>query len=80
MEINLINGTFQPGEAAELLTELVNTKIRFHEKRIHASGNNEEDIKMREKRIIDLQRQLSAVRQYLKTETAPGPVSCTVQL
>ncbi|MCU0435542.1 MAG: hypothetical protein MUC87_18935 [Bacteroidia bacterium] len=80
MELQLINGHFHASEAGELLTELVNTKIRFHEKRIQQAGDNEEDIKMREKRIIELQRDLSNIRQYLRQETGAGNIRCTVQL
>jgi hypothetical protein len=80
MELQLINGYFHASEAGELLTELVNTKIRFHEKRIQLAGDNEEDIKMREKRIIELQRGLSEMRAYLSKDPAAGNIRCTVQL
>lgn len=80
MELQLINGYFKAAEAGELLTELVNTKIRFHEKRIQLAGDNEEDIKMREKRIIELQRGLSEIRQYLSKDPSAGNIRCTVQV
>jgi hypothetical protein len=44
---------------------MVHIKIQFHENKIKASGN-EEDIKMRESRIKQLQKDLYEVRKMLK--------------
>ena len=54
MELQLIDGKFDPQEAIALLRELVDVKIKFHEKKIAASMS-EEDIKFREQRIKALQ-------------------------
>jgi len=64
MKIQLIEGSFSQQEALELLTQLVHVKIRFHEQKIEHS-DLEEDIKMREKRIKQLQQDLYEVRQLL---------------
>jgi len=58
MEIQLISGTFTMAEAEQLLTDIVNTKIAFHENRIRTIHENEEDIEHSEKRIIALQATL----------------------
>ena len=53
--MEFIKGHFTKQEAIEILTHVIHVKIRFHENKIH-STSNEEDIKMREKRIKQLQK------------------------
>lgn len=64
MKIQLIKGSFSNADAMDLLNNLVSAKIRFHESRIEKSLN-EEDIKMRESRIKELQRDLHEARKKL---------------
>lgn len=71
MNIQLINGHFNPQEALEILTQLVAVKIQFHENKISQS-DNEEDVKTREQRIKSLQRELFETRQYIQRNKAEG--------
>lgn len=71
MNIQLINGHFSAPEALDILTQLVHTKVRFHENQISQS-DNEEDIKTRENRIKNLQRELFEARQYLEKVKTGG--------
>jgi hypothetical protein len=65
--LHLINGEFQGKEALDLITHLVHVKIKFLENKIEESSS-EEDIKMREKRIKQLQEELShCARVLMKT-------------
>jgi hypothetical protein len=64
MKIELINGTFSRDEALELITDLITTKIKFHEKKISISDQLE-DIQFREKKI----KKLSEMLMELRTET-----------
>lgn len=57
--VQLIEGKFSREEAIDLLNALYNVKIRFHENRIDHQMN-EEDIKIREKKIAALQSGLAA--------------------
>jgi hypothetical protein len=59
--MEFIKGHFTKQEAIEILTHVIHVKIRFHENKIH-STSNEEDIKMREKRIKQLQKDLYEAR------------------
>lgn len=68
MSFDLMKGTYSSAEAIELLTELTRVKIRFHERKIENSLN-EEDVKMREKRISELQHHLSKIRNTLQQST-----------
>lgn len=76
MTIQLLKGHFSPQEATDILTKMVQIKIKFQEDKIN-SGSNEEDIKMREKRIKQLQTELSEVRNYIQEkETNIALESC----
>lgn len=68
--MELINGSFLPADAEELLEKLVAVKIDFHRKKISASSS-EEEIKMREKRISTLQNELSRGIQYVREQKRP---------
>lgn len=71
MNIQLLNGQFSAQDALDLLTQMVYVKIQFHENKISQS-DNEEDIKIREKRIKDLQRELYDARQYIERNGYDG--------
>ena len=64
MNIQLIQGQFSSQEAIDIITKMVHVKIKFHEDKIHSHAN-EEDIKMREKRIKQLQKELYEVRNFI---------------
>lgn len=64
MNIQLIQGQFSPQEAIDIITKMIHVKIKFHEDKIH-SHSNEEDIKMREKRIKKLQEELFEIRNFI---------------
>lgn len=65
MELKLIDGAFNQTETLELLTQLFQVKIKFHEEKVK-NNSNEEDIKMRERKIKLLQKNLDEVRTYIK--------------
>lgn len=62
---NLISGRFTKEDAQRIVTGLVDVKIKYHEEKIRQS-DSEEDIKMREKKIKDLQLNLYEFRRHLK--------------
>lgn len=64
MNLKLIQGQFSPHEAIDIITKMVHVKIKFHEDKIH-SLSDEEDIKMREKRIKELQKELNEIRDFI---------------
>ena len=70
MNLQLIQGQFEPREAISIITNMIEIKIRFHEDKIHSLAN-EEDIEMREKRIKKLQEELHQVRNYLTDKKSP---------
>ena len=69
MQMNLIQGQFEKNDALHLITQFVHAKIRYHEDKI-AQSANEEDIKMRENRIKELQRDLYELRKALDAQSS----------
>ena len=67
MKLQLINGRFSSDEAINILTKMVQVKIKFHEDKIH-SHFNEEDIKMQEKRIKQLQKELFEIKNLINAK------------
>jgi hypothetical protein len=72
MKLNWMNDCFSPAEMEVLCADMVEANIRFQSSRISKDAS-EEDIKMRERRIKDLQANLADLRTALKN--AKGVVS-----
>ena len=64
MNILLIEGQFNKKEALELITQMIHIKIKFHENKIN-NNSNEEDVKYRETKIKNLQKELFELKYYL---------------
>jgi hypothetical protein len=64
--LHLIDGQFSTAEAIEILTRLFHLKIKFHEDRIDLA-EGEENVKMRERKIKDLQRNLFELRRFAES-------------
>jgi hypothetical protein len=67
MNIKLIQGQFSAQDAIDIITQMINVKIKFHENKIENS-DGEEAIKMRENRIKDLQQNLNTARDYIEKQ------------
>lgn len=75
----LIKGSFSKEEAINLITRMTDVKIRFHEDKIHHS-DNEEDIKMRENRIKQLQKDLYEARTYIEHQNGRVEINSEIVL
>lgn len=64
MKIQLINGHFTAQETTDLVSQLIQVKIKFLENKI-STLLLEEDIKSMEAKIINLQNTLSTLRHEL---------------
>ncbi len=64
MNIKLIEGQFNNKEALDLITQVIHIKIKFHENKIN-NNSNEEDVKYRETKIKNLQKELFELKYYL---------------
>jgi hypothetical protein len=80
MELSLIQGRFRKQDAIDILTRMVHVKISFHESRIQQSSD-EDDIKFRESKIKQLQRELyDSVQQIRKDERDWIELNASVRL
>ena len=64
MQIQLIEGDFNKADTLELVSQMIQVKIRYHEKSIQ-KNSSEEDIKYRESKIKFLQDELLHVREEI---------------
>jgi hypothetical protein len=79
MDLQLIKGTFQKNEAWDLIQKMIGLKIQYHEEKI-TSTMNEEDIKMRESRIKQLQKELTTFKKHLDSIEGPISISSNVEV
>jgi len=66
MNIQLIQGTFSSSDALDIITHMIHIKRKYHENKINI-GNNEEDIKTREAKIKNLQKELFELRKAINS-------------
>lgn len=64
MKLQLLRGHYSRPEAIDLLTRLVQAQIYYHEAKI-GNSDSEEDIKMRERSIRQLQRDLHEAKMAI---------------
>ncbi|MEM1337680.1 MAG: hypothetical protein AAF717_03970 [Bacteroidota bacterium] len=65
-EIHLIEGTFSPIEAAEVLLSLINYKIKFHTVQLlNVTDKDELSLELSEKRIAELKKAKNRVTQLI---------------
>lgn len=79
MNMKLVTGTFSHADAMELLQQLVQVKLRFHEEKVSGSAS-EEDIKMRERRIKQLQEDLHELLQAMKVRGGSHELDVEVRI
>lgn len=79
MQVELIKGQFSAADALDILSQMIQVKIKYHESKIEASSN-EEDIKYRETRLKNLQAELALVRSKLSGSDQPVTIHSTIHL
>ena len=78
MKAQLISGTFEKSDAIDLVTKMVNAKVKFHENKVK-STSTEEDVKMREAKIKNLQKELYDIRNYIENQNEVT-INCEITL
>ncbi len=68
MNIQLIQGAFSSGDTLELINEMIQIKIKYHENKIE-KNSSEEDVKYREGKIKRLQNELSELRNNINDQS-----------
>lgn len=79
MILQLVQGEFTKIETMDMITQMFEMRIKFHENKIKSS-HNEEDVKMREKKIKFLQGELAQAKTYIVDKGEPIAISCTIDL
>ena len=79
MKIHLIQGQFTGKDAITLITKMIDVKIKFQEEKIKNS-DNEEDVKMRETRIKNLQKELYESRKLIESNGDSVSIECEINL
>lgn len=79
MEIQLIKGQFSVKDATEIITQMIHVKIKYHENKIK-NNSNEEDSKMREKKIKKLQKDLFEYREHFKSHGKTIDLQSTIEI
>lgn len=79
MDIQLVQGQFSGKDALEIITKLIEVKIKYHEEKIKLH-ENEEDLKFRESKIIRLQNELQETRKFLLKTNNMVSVESTVRI
>jgi len=79
ISIQLIQGTFNSKEVVEIITEMIHVKIKFHENKISKSSN-EEDMKYRETKIKNLQKDLYKLRNDLDSKNGNVTMNASIKI
>lgn len=79
MQIQLIEGDFNKADTFELVSQMIQVKIRYHEKSIQ-KNSSEEDIKYRESKIKFLQDELLQLREEINRSSNHVHVHATITM
>ena len=79
MKIQLINGQFTTQETIDLITQMIQVKIKFLENKI-SNLHNEEDIKSKETKIVSLQNTISKLRQHIGLHNSDLKITGEIEL
>ncbi len=79
MNIQLIQGIFSSKDAFELISQMMNKKIKFHESKISKSDSLE-DIKYRESKIKKLQNEMDQLKKHIKMGKEHFQIESTISI
>ncbi len=79
MTIQLLEGEFNTAEGLDLISQMINIKIKYQESKINNSAN-EEDIKQRESKIKRLQKDLEDIRKYVVSNSNKLNIQSVINL
>jgi Spy/CpxP family protein refolding chaperone len=77
--LQLIQGKFDTNDALDIISQMIEVKIKYHENKITAESQME-DIKYRENKIKQLQKQLFDTRNFLLHQQGTVAIDATISL
>jgi hypothetical protein len=79
MNIQLIQGRFNPEDAIGIITQMIHVKIKYHENKI-SRDSNEEDVKFRENKIKRLQKDLYDIKQHIESKGTQVAIDSKIEI
>lgn len=84
-KVQLIEGTFTPSEASDIVTALISEKINFHKLKSLSirEGNENEDCEYSHNRIKELEDERMIAREFMKIASKEGynlKISGTIEI
>jgi hypothetical protein len=79
MNIQLIQGSFSATDAIDLVTHMVHIKVKYHEGKIK-TDSNEEDVKTRETKIKQLQKELFELRKFIQSNRESVEMEAVIRI
>ena len=79
MNIQLLEGEFNNNDALDLITQMIQIKIKYHESKI-SNSLIEEDIKQRENKIKRLQENLFEIRNQISNSDKKITISSLINI
>lgn len=79
MTVQLIEGNFDAKDAIDIITKMIHVKIKFQEDKINDSSS-EEEMKMRENRIIKLQKDLFEIRKHVEQQNGKISIQSSINI
>ena len=79
MNIQLIQGSFSATDAIDLVTHMVHIKVKYHEGKIK-TDSNEEDVKTRETKIKQLQKELFELRKFIQSNRESVEMDAVIRI
>jgi hypothetical protein len=56
MILDVLNNEFSPKDAEIIITQIIHISIKYHEHKLKGNSEDEENVKLRENKIIELQK------------------------
>lgn len=79
MDLHLLQGEFSAQDTLDLIAQMINVKIKYHENKI-LKHHNEEDTKYRESRIKLLQAELTELKSKIVNNEKNLKVSASIHV
>ncbi len=79
MNIQLIQGEFSVMDAVDIISQMIQTKIKYHENKIEKLSN-EEDIKAREEKIKQLQKEQYKLKKIMLAKSGSIKIDTVIRI
>ena len=71
MILDILKEEFLAKDAKEIIIQIIHSTIKYHEHKIIANLDDDEDLILRESKIIELHKYLYETQEYINKSTQP---------